>query len=46
MLVSGTTRLEGRPQELLQREDFEQLFVGAGPATAPSHPDEEEDRDR
>jgi len=32
VLVSGTTRLEGRPQDLLQREDFEELFLGAGPA--------------
>jgi ABC-type branched-subunit amino acid transport system ATPase component len=31
VLVSGTTRLEGRPQDLLQREDFEELFLGAGP---------------
>ena len=32
VLVSGTTRLEGRPQDLTRREDFEELFMGAGPA--------------
>ncbi len=32
VLVSGTTRLEGRPEELTRREDFEELFLGAGPA--------------
>ena len=32
VLVSGTTRLEGSPQDLLRREDFEELFLGAGPA--------------
>jgi ABC-type branched-subunit amino acid transport system ATPase component len=42
VLVSGTTRLEGRPQQLLQREDFEELFLGAGPAGAASPKDEEE----
>jgi ABC-type branched-subunit amino acid transport system ATPase component len=30
VLVSGSVRLEGRPQELLRREDFEELFLGAG----------------
>jgi branched-chain amino acid transport system ATP-binding protein len=35
VLVSGTTRLEGRPGELLKRRDFEELFLGAG-TTAPS----------
>jgi ABC-type branched-subunit amino acid transport system ATPase component len=30
VLVSGTTRLEGRPGELLERPDFEELFLGAG----------------
>ena len=34
VLVSGTTRLEGRPQDLLQRADFEELFLGAGPSRA------------
>jgi ABC-type branched-subunit amino acid transport system ATPase component len=31
VLVSGVTRLEGRPQDLLERSDFEALFLGAGP---------------
>jgi branched-chain amino acid transport system ATP-binding protein len=30
VLVSGTTRLEGRPGDLLERPDFEELFLGAG----------------
>lgn len=30
VLVSGVTRLEGRPHELLERPDFEELFLGAG----------------
>ncbi|HEY4026360.1 MAG TPA: ABC transporter ATP-binding protein [Candidatus Dormibacteraeota bacterium] len=30
VLVSGVTRLEGRPTELLERADFEELFLGAG----------------
>jgi ABC-type branched-subunit amino acid transport system ATPase component len=29
VLVSGEVRLEGRPQELLARADFEELFLGA-----------------
>jgi ABC-type branched-subunit amino acid transport system ATPase component len=29
VLVSGSTRLEGRPGELLDRQDFEELFLGA-----------------
>src|SRR5256884_6615627 len=44
VLVSGTTRLEGRPQDLLRRPDFEELFLGAGPArTAREESDEKED---
>jgi ABC-type branched-subunit amino acid transport system ATPase component len=39
VLVSGATRLEGRPQELMRREDFEELFLGAG--TAPEAENEE-----
>lgn len=35
VLVSGATRLEGRPNELLKRQDFEQLFLGARATTAP-----------
>ncbi|HEV2036272.1 MAG TPA: ABC transporter ATP-binding protein [Candidatus Dormibacteraeota bacterium] len=31
VLVSGATRLEGRPGDLLERSDFEALFLGAGP---------------
>ena len=30
VLVSGATRLEGRPGDLLERPDFEELFLGAG----------------
>jgi ABC-type branched-subunit amino acid transport system ATPase component len=30
VLVSGATRLEGRPGDLLGRHDFEELFLGAG----------------
>jgi ABC-type branched-subunit amino acid transport system ATPase component len=41
VLVSGTTRLEGRPQDLLRREDFEELFLGAGPSTPARNADEE-----
>jgi branched-chain amino acid transport system ATP-binding protein len=32
VLVSGVTRLEGRPADLYRREDFEELFLGARPA--------------
>jgi ABC-type branched-subunit amino acid transport system ATPase component len=35
VLVSGTTRLEGRPGELLERQDFEELFLGAGRGRVP-----------
>jgi ABC-type branched-subunit amino acid transport system ATPase component len=42
VLVSGQTRLEGRPDELLKREDFEELFLGAGTST-PATPEEDED---
>jgi branched-chain amino acid transport system ATP-binding protein len=31
VLVSGVVRLEGRPTDLLERSDFEALFLGAGP---------------
>ncbi len=30
VLVSGSVRLEGRPADLVQRKDFEELFLGAG----------------
>ena len=46
MLVSGETRLEGRPQDLLQREDFEALFLGAGPSGPARNTVEEENEDR
>ena len=35
VLVSGATRLEGRPGELLERPDFEELFLGAGSGRMP-----------
>jgi branched-chain amino acid transport system ATP-binding protein len=31
VLVSGVARLEGNPKDLLERSDFEALFLGAGP---------------
>jgi branched-chain amino acid transport system ATP-binding protein len=43
VLVSGQTRLEGRPDELLRREDFEELFLGAG-TNAPVSPEEDDDK--
>jgi ABC-type branched-subunit amino acid transport system ATPase component len=43
VLVSGQTRLEGRPDELLRREDFEELFLGAGTST-PVSPEEDDDK--
>ena len=30
VLVSGSVRLEGRPADLIARDDFEELFLGAG----------------
>ena len=36
VLVSGSVRLEGRPDDLLQRQDFEELFLGAGTDLAAS----------
>jgi branched-chain amino acid transport system ATP-binding protein len=43
VLVSGAVRLEGRPDELLKRHDFEELFLGAGTAlTEPADADMEE----
>ncbi|HEY9286730.1 MAG TPA: ABC transporter ATP-binding protein [Candidatus Dormibacteraeota bacterium] len=39
VLVSGATRLEGRPTDLLSRPDFEALFLGAtGPPAGPRAP--------
>jgi ABC-type branched-subunit amino acid transport system ATPase component len=47
VLVSGATRLEGPPDELLARPDFEELFLGAGAVPAPSHDiDQEDNRER
>ena len=43
VLVSGETRLEGRPDELLRREDFEELFLGAG-TSAPVSQVEDDDK--
>jgi ABC-type branched-subunit amino acid transport system ATPase component len=31
VLVSGVARLEGSPSDLLERSDFEAMFLGAGP---------------
>jgi ABC-type branched-subunit amino acid transport system ATPase component len=45
VLVSGAMRLEGRPQDLLEREDFEELFLGAGPTTQALNADEEASED-
>ena len=45
VLVSGTTRLEGRPEDLLRREDFEELFLGAGPSGTARDVDEKENED-
>jgi ABC-type branched-subunit amino acid transport system ATPase component len=48
VLVSGATRLEGRPGELLERQDFEELFLGAGtssPAPNLTLPPEREGND-
>ena len=36
VLVSGTVRLEGRPEDLQKRDDFEELFLGAATGLAPS----------
>jgi ABC-type branched-subunit amino acid transport system ATPase component len=36
VLVSGSVRLEGRPAEMVQRKDFEELFLGAGTDLAAS----------
>ena len=47
VLVSGSARLEGSPTDLLKREDFEELFLGAGvnPERAePNHEEETENR--
>jgi ABC-type branched-subunit amino acid transport system ATPase component len=41
VLVSGSTQLEGRPGELLGRQDFEGLFLGAATRPAPASDSEE-----
>lgn len=41
VLVSGSTRLEGRPEDLLRRQDFEELFLGAGTGSTPATDEEE-----
>ena len=41
VLVSGKTRLEGRPDELLRRQDFEELFLGAGTTLASQEEDDD-----
>ena len=41
VLVSGATRREGSPKELLAREDFEELFLGAG-TSLPAAPEVQE----
>jgi ABC-type branched-subunit amino acid transport system ATPase component len=43
VLVSGTTRLEGRPDDLLERQDFEELFLGAG-TTMPALEEDDDQR--
>jgi ABC-type branched-subunit amino acid transport system ATPase component len=44
VLVSGTTRLEGRPDELLERQDFEELFLGAGTTTPAADVEDKDER--
>ena len=46
VLVSGTTRLEGRPGELLKRQDFEELFLGAGTGAPALHENENEESEK
>ena len=41
VLVSGSTRVEGRPGELLGRQDFEGLFLGAATGHGPAGNSEE-----
>jgi ABC-type branched-subunit amino acid transport system ATPase component len=45
VLVSGMTRLEGRPRDLLASGDFEQLFLGAGPTAAAEPQDEDKENE-
>jgi ABC-type branched-subunit amino acid transport system ATPase component len=47
VLVSGATRLEGRPAELRKRSDFEELFLGGGGGqTATREADDKENEKR
>ena len=43
VLVSGEVRLEGRPADLLEHKDFEELFLGAGTSLAPQSEKDLED---
>ena len=45
VLVSGETRLDGRPADLLRRHDFEELFLGAGTRPAGPRPTQEEENE-
>ena len=45
VLVSGETRLEGAPADLLRRHDFEELFLGAGTRPAPGHQKSQEENE-
>ena len=44
VLVSGTTRLEGRPEDLQRRDDFEAMFLGAVRARPATQSEEEENQ--
>lgn len=44
VLVSGRTQLEGRPADLLRRQDFEELFLGAQRAASTETSKEEDER--
>jgi len=46
VLVSGSTRLEGRPSDLLRRPDFEELFLGAETRNPVNDKQEEANEDR
>lgn len=43
VLVSGRTQLEGRPADLLRRQDFEELFLGAQRAATTEKSQEEDE---
>jgi ABC-type branched-subunit amino acid transport system ATPase component len=44
VLVSGSTQMEGRPGELLDRQDFEELFLGAATSLTSASGSEAKDR--